>query len=149
MCSICGIDCFACELKQDCKGCAETGGRPFGSDCAVARCCDEKGKHSCADCGNCELRRLLMEEINAMHVPGMPEVNDLNAILGRFANSEYALPGGQKAKLLDDCAVYLGNVLPSADGARLYGVVGNVEFLAVSAFAADGGNAELLVYKKR
>ena len=84
-----------------------------------------------------------------LKIAGMPEVTGLNALLGRYANSEYALPGGQRVRLLDDNAVYLGNVLPSEDGTRLYGVVGNAEFLAVSVFGVDGGNAELLVYRKR
>ena len=148
--SICGLDCAACELRENCAGCAATGGKSFGSQCAVAKCCVEGGRAACADCGGgCVLREQMMAEINALAIAGMPPVTGLNALLGRYANSEYALPGGQKARLLDDNAVYLGNVLPSADGTRLYGVVGNADFLAVSAFAADGGDAELLMYRKR
>ena len=34
--SICGIDCGECELKDNCAGCSETKGQPFGAECIVA-----------------------------------------------------------------------------------------------------------------
>lgn len=148
--SICGIDCKNCELKQACSGCMAIGGRPFGGECAVAECCRQRGQESCSACeGACALRESLIDEFNALAIPGMPQLTGLNALLGRFANSAYTFPGGQQAKLLDDGAVYLGNLLPSADGTRFYGVVGNQRFLAVSAFGPNGEDAELLIYKKR
>ena len=41
--SICGIDCGECELKDNCAGCSETKGQPFGAECIVALCC-QKGE---------------------------------------------------------------------------------------------------------
>lgn len=36
--TICGTDCAACAWKERCKGCAQTGGSPFGGGCVVAAC---------------------------------------------------------------------------------------------------------------
>lgn len=150
MCSICGIDCRNCELKQSCSDCKATGGRPFGGECAVAECCRQRGQESCLACeGVCALRESLIVEFNALAIPDMPQVTGLNALLGRYANSVYTFPGGEQARLLNDDAVYLGNLLPSADGTRFFGVVGNQRFLTVSVFGQNGEGAELLVYKKR
>lgn len=30
--SICGADCSDCPFQENCKGCAETKGRPFGRE---------------------------------------------------------------------------------------------------------------------
>ena len=36
--TICGIDCSGCGFIDNCKGCTETNGRPFGGDCIAAEC---------------------------------------------------------------------------------------------------------------
>ena len=43
--TICGIDCTACGWKENCKGCAETNGHPFGSECVVAECYKSGGEN--------------------------------------------------------------------------------------------------------
>jgi len=92
----------------------------------------------------------LIEEINALHIEGMPEVTKLNALVGRYVNLEYRLPNGLCVKFLDDRTTYLGNQLESeiVDG-LCFGVIANMEFILVSTYEADGADPELIIYKKR
>ncbi len=39
-----------------------------------------------------QFKRQLIDEINALHIDGMPRVETLNALVGRFVNLEYPLP---------------------------------------------------------
>ena len=92
----------------------------------------------------------LIDEINALHIEGMPRVERLNALVGRFVNLEYPLPSGMKAKFLDDQRTYLGNQLESEFGGdRCFGVLASMEFILVCTYEKDGVNPELLLYKKR
>ena len=97
-----------------------------------------------------EFKEQLIREINDLHIEGMPKVEKLNALVGKFVNLEYRLPGGMKAKFLDDGATYLGNQLQSeiVDG-LCFGVLANMDFILVCTYEKDGENPELLVYKKR
>lgn len=96
------------------------------------------------------LKKQLIEEINELHIEGMPEVEKLNALVGSFVNLAYTLPGGQQVKFLDDQTTYLGNQLkPKDSGKRCYGVLANVDFILVCTYEAEGANPELLLYKKR
>jgi hypothetical protein len=95
-------------------------------------------------------KRQLIEEINALHIEGMPEVKRLNALVGRYINLAYPLPNGASVKLLDDQTTYLGNQLESGlGGERCFGVVANMDFILVSTYEKDGVNPELVLYKKR
>ena len=47
-------------------------------------------------------KKQLIEEINALNIEGMPKLETLNALVGKFVNLEYRLPGGSKVKFLDD-----------------------------------------------
>ena len=80
----------------------------------------------------------------------MPKVEKLNALVGKYVNQEYRLPGGQKVKFLDDETTYLGNQLESeiVDG-LCFGILANMEFIMISTYEAEGANPELLLYKKR
>ena len=80
----------------------------------------------------------------------MPKVEKLNALVGKYINLEYRLPGGQKVKFLDDETTYLGNQLESeiVDG-LCFGILANMEFIMISTYEAEGANPELLLYKKR
>ncbi|MBR4905572.1 MAG: helix-turn-helix domain-containing protein [Clostridia bacterium] len=92
----------------------------------------------------------LIEEINNLGVEGMPKLERLNALVGRFVNLEYRLPNGMKAKFLDDNTTYLGNQLePEFGGDRCFGVLANMEFILICTYAADGADPELVLYKKR
>ncbi len=92
----------------------------------------------------------LIEEINGLHVPGMPKVEKLNALVGKYVNLEYRLPSGGKVKFLDDQTTYLGNQLESEFGTeRCFGVLANMDFILICTYEAEGKNPELVVYKKR
>ena len=95
-------------------------------------------------------KQQLMEEFNALHIDGMPKVEGLNVLSGSYINLEYPLPSGQKVKLLDDKATYLGNQLYSLyGGSRCFGIVANMQFLLVCTYGALGDAPELLLYKQR
>ena len=95
-------------------------------------------------------KKQLIEEINELHVEGMPKVEKLNALVGRYVNLEYQLPGGAKVKFLDDQTTYLGNQLESEfGGERCFGILANMDFILICTYEADGANPELLLYKKR
>ena len=95
-------------------------------------------------------KQQLIDEINALHVEGMPELKTLNALVGSFVNLEYRLPSGQKVKFLDDGTTYLGNQLESEFGGdRCFGVLANMEFILICTYEAEGTNPELVLYKKR
>jgi len=97
-----------------------------------------------------EFKKQLMDEFNALHVEGLPKVEELNVLSGSFINLEYALSNGEKARFLDDHASYLGNQLPCAfGGERCFGIAANMDFLLVCTYEKDGKNPELVVYKKR
>jgi transcriptional regulator with XRE-family HTH domain len=95
-------------------------------------------------------KRQLIEEINALAVEGMPRVEKLNALVGKYVNLEYRLPGGQKARFLDDRKTYLGNQLESEIVEGLcFGVLANMDFILICTYGKDGEDPELLLYKKR
>ena len=95
-------------------------------------------------------KRQLIDEINGLHIQGMPKLEKLNALVGSYVNLEYPLPGGMKAKFLDDRATYLGNQLESElPSDRCFGVLANMEFLLICTYGAEGADPELVLYKKR
>ena len=97
-----------------------------------------------------EFKRKLMDEINALHVKGMPKVEKLNALVGGYVNLEYRLPNGQLVKFLDDGVTYLGNQLECEfDGSRCFGIAANMDFILVCTYEENGENPELVIYKKR
>ncbi|MBQ7138358.1 MAG: helix-turn-helix domain-containing protein [Clostridia bacterium] len=92
----------------------------------------------------------LMAEFNALGIDGMPEVTGLNVLTGSYINLEYTLPSGEKVKLLNDNATYLGNQLPCLyGGSRCFGLAANMQFLLVCTYGPFGEEPELVVYKKR
>lgn len=97
-----------------------------------------------------EFKRLLIQEINALSIEGMPKLTKLNALVGKYVNLEYKLPNGNVIKYLDDNATYLGTQLESEFGGdRCFGIVANMDFIIVATYEANGENPELIVYKKR
>ncbi len=92
----------------------------------------------------------LIDEINALHIKGMPKVKKLNALVGAYVNLDFRLPGGMKARFLNDRTTYLGNQLESAlvDG-RCFGVLANMDFILICTYGAEGADPELVLYKKR
>ncbi len=97
-----------------------------------------------------EFKRQLIREINDLHIEGMPKVEKLNALVGKYINLEYALPNGEKVKFLDDRKTYLGNQLESEfGGERCFGVFADMDFIMICTYEDQGTNPELLLYKKR
>ena len=95
-------------------------------------------------------KKQLIEEINDLHVEGMPKLESLNALVGSYVNLEYRLPNGQTVKFLDDRKTYLGNQLESEfGGGRCFGVLADMEFILVCTYGEGGADPELLLYKKR
>ena len=97
-----------------------------------------------------EFKRKLMQEINDLHIDGLPKVEKLNALVGKYVNLEYRIPNGTMVKFLDDEKTYLGNQLESEFGGdRCFGVIASMDFILVATYEAGGKNPELVVYKKR
>ena len=95
-------------------------------------------------------KKQLMEEINSLHIEGLPKVERLNALVGSYVNLAYPLPSGMDVKFLKDGATYLGNQLESElGGGRCFGVLANMDFILVCTYEAEGANPELVLYKKR
>ena len=97
-----------------------------------------------------EFKEKLIQEINDLHIEGMPKVEKLNALVGRFVNLPYRLPSGAEVKFLDDQVTYLGNQLePEFGGDRCFGVLASMDFILISTYGKDGADPELVLYKKR
>ena len=97
-----------------------------------------------------EFKKQLINEINDLHIDGLPRVDKLNALVGKYMNLEYTLPNGQKVKFLDDQKTYLGNQLESEFGGdRCFGILASMDFILVCTYEKAGENPELLIYKKR
>ena len=95
-------------------------------------------------------KRKLMDEINGLHIEGLPRVTKLNALVGQFVNLAYPLPSGFPVKFLDDRTTYLGNQLESEFGGdRCFGVLANMDFILVCTYGEGGSDPELVLYKKR
>lgn len=104
-----------------------------------------------ADDGEFErFKETLIQEINDLRVPGMPKVEKLNALVGRFVNLPYRLPSGESVRFLNDNTTYLGTQLESEIAEGLcFGVLANMDFILICTYEAEGQNPELLVYRKR
>ncbi len=95
-------------------------------------------------------KKQLVEEINALNIEGMPKVDKLNALVGKFVNLEYPLPNGASVKFLNDGTTYLGTQLePEFGGDRCFGVLANMDFILICTYGKDGVDPELVLYKKR
>lgn len=142
--SICGKDCCEqCPNLEQCGGCIQTDGKPFGGECIAADCIKARG----AEAFN-ELKKALISEINALGIQGL-HVDDLNLLNGFFVNLAYPLPNGVPTQFLKDNKVYLGNQIERADSERCYGVVADESMILVSEYGCMGAEPELVCYKKR
>ena len=97
-----------------------------------------------------EFKQTLIREFNALGIPGMPKINELYALVGRYVNLEYPLLNGGTMKFLDDDSMYLGNQVEcELRESRCYGMVACSEFLLVCEYGENGTNPEIVVYKRR
>ena len=148
--SICGADCTNCGYGKEnkCKGCAESCGRPFEKQCFIYKYIKTGGSE------NYEMfKKQLIDEFNALNIPGMPAISDLYAINGSYVNLAYPMPSGYEIKLLDDKEVYLCNQLECEfnDGEliKCFGLVAGMDFLLVAEYGENGIAPELVIFKKR
>lgn len=143
--SICGADCGSCNFKSDCKGCAETCGKPFGGTCIAAEYIKVGGKEK-----YCEFKNILLGEVNSLlSENGLPAAENLTELAGSFVNLPYPIPSGKTVKFLDDSKVYLGTQIEFADMGVCFGVVADTSFILVCRYSVDGSEPELIAYKKR
>lgn len=95
-------------------------------------------------------KKQLIDEINDLHVEGLPKVEKLNALVGSYVNLAYRLPSGKYVKFLDDQTTYLGNQLESEFGGdRCFGILAGMDFILVCTYREEGADPELVLYKKR
>ncbi len=140
----CGIDCEECVVKDNCKGCIETGGRPFGGECVTAECYKSGGEECFVS-----YKKRLINEFNALKIADMPPVTTLCQLSGAYVNLEYTLPNGKKIKLLDETKIYLGYQLEKFNSDRCYGLVADDNYLLVCEYGCNGADPEIVIYKKR
>lgn len=141
--TICGADCAQCPSREACKGCAETGGCPFGKQCFLAAYIRRFGREKLA-----ALQQTIMEEVNGLSIPEMKPVEALYPMRGSFVNLPYRLPNGQTAHLLDDDEIYLCSQVEASSG-KYYGVAAGLDFLLVSQYGENGAEPELVLLKRK
>lgn len=141
--SLCGADCIKCHLAEQCKGCVDTNGCPFGKECLVAKRIKLGGMEKYE-----ESKKALISAFNRLDVPDMPEIKELYPLCGSFVNLEYELPSGQRVKFLDDDSIYLGNQVEHKSG-RCFGMVAGEDFLLVCRYVKNGTDPEILIYVHR
>ncbi len=145
MSSLCGAKCEECPLKNDCAGCSETCGSPFGGSCIAASYIKTGGREAYA-----AFKSILLAEVNAvLKAEGLPLADGLYELAGKFVNLEYPLPNGQRARLLDDRNIYLGCQIEFADLGICYGVVADTGFILVCSYSVNGSDPEIIIYKRR
>ena len=148
--SICGADCNSCGYgkNNNCKGCSESNGCPFGKQCFIAKYIKTGGIENYN-----VFKKQIIDEFNSLNVPGMPKINELYPLNGAYVNLSYPLPSGSAVKLLEDANIYLGNQVEcdfnEGEIIRCYGLVAGMDFLLVSEYGANGDSPELVVYKRR
>lgn len=143
---MCGVNCEECYMKENCKGCVETQGSPFGGECILIGCCqDPENKTKLME----ECKKTLIKEFNALGIKSMPEVTELTPLNGSFVNMEYTLSNGEKIKLLKDENIYLGAELPKENSDFCYGLAADNEYLLVCEYGNEGSNPKIVIYKKR
>ncbi len=144
MLSICGVDCCEkCDRINECGGCKNTDGHPFGGTCVAAGCIKKGGFGEFEN-----FKNTLISEFNALGIKGL-EVKEINLLNGFFVNLEYPLANGQSVKLLDDNKVYLGNQIERQDSERCYGIAADERYMLVCEYGCNGERPEIILYKKR
>ena len=148
--SICGANCNNCKYGKinNCKGCRNSNGCPFGRQCFIAKYILTGGKE------NYEIfKNQLIQEINKLNIPGMSKISELFPLNGEFVNLKYPLTNGDFVEFLNNDEIYLGNQVECEfnDGEliRFFGIVVNMDFILVSEYGINGDKPDIVVYKKR
>ena len=136
--SLCGADCANCQWNSTCPGCSD-------EKCFIAKYINKDGKEVYE-----EFKQTLIEEFNALGIPGKPKINELYALVGKYVNLEYPLPSGGTVKFLDDNSMYLGNQVEcELHKGRCYGMVACPEFLLVCEYGENYADPEIVLFKRR
>lgn len=136
--SLCGADCTACQWNSTCPGCSD-------EKCFIAKYIKKDGKEAYE-----EFKQTIVSEFNSLGIPGMPKIDELYALVGKYVNLEYPLPSSGTVKFLDDNSMYLGNQVEcELREGRCYGMVACLEFLLVCEYGENGADPEIVVYKRR
>lgn len=142
---LCGADCTTCASREDCAGCAETCGRPFGGRCLAAAYIRQGGPAAYS-----AFKAGLLEEVNVLlRELALPAVDTLCELVGRDVNLAYTLPNGETVKFLDDRNIYLGTQIALPDCGTCYGVIADSSFLLVCSYSVDGSLPELVAFRRR
>ena len=141
----CGANCESCPSKENCKGCLETCGSPFGGRCVAAEYIKTGGVEAYR-----QFKKQLTDEVNALlAAEGLGSTNDLYELVGAYVNLEYPMPSGEKVKLLNDKNVYLGAQIEFEDLGVCCGVVADTGFILICSYSMNGLEPELIIYHKR
>ena len=98
---------------------------------------------------NSPIKKMLIEEINALGICGLPKINNLFVLHGSFINLEYPI-NGNNVKLLDDNATYWCNQIEKTDGSgRCFGIACDEHFILISEYGKEGINPEIICLKRR
>lgn len=91
----CGKDCMSCDSREklNCPGCKRGPGRTIWGDCALAKCCCDKGHETCETCGHnagcftyrdrdaAPFRRMMKAEQNAQQAA---KLNQRAQLMGKW-----------------------------------------------------------------
>lgn len=88
-----------------------------------------------------------IDAFNALNIPDMGKVTDLNELSGAYINLTYKLPSGQAVKIWDDEKTYLGNQI-CKHGGRCYGLAAGDGYILVCEYGNAGCDPEIIVLKK-
>lgn len=145
MIGLCGAKCEECGMKEQCKGCTETCGSPWGGTCVAAEYIKIGGKDAYE-----QFKEKLRTEINELlRSEGASEAEKLYELPGSYVNLAYELPNGYEFKFLEDKDIYLGCQVEAGDTDLCYGAVGNANFILICRYGENGSNPELVFYHKR
>ena len=141
----CGANCENCPSKENCMGCRETCGSPFGGCCVAAEYIKFDGLEAYQ-----QFKQKLLDEINVLLAAhGIGAIDGLFELVGEYVNLEYPMPSGEKVKLLNDKNIYLGAQIEFADQGICYEVVADTGFILICSYSVNGSEPELIVYQKR
>lgn len=146
--NLCGADCSNCGFKDRCAGCRNTCGNPFGCGCLAAEYINIGGTKNFN-----EFKKKLIDEINMLHIEGLPEVKELFTLSGFYVNLSYPLPNGNKVKFINDNRIYLGcqleNEFDDGKGESCFGIIADKNFILVAEYGINGTNPEIVLFKRR
>ena len=98
---------------------------------------------------NSTIKKMLIEEVNALGICGLPQIDNLFVMQGSFINLEYTI-NGNKVKFLDDNATYWCNQVEKLDASgRCFGIACDEHFILVGEYGKEGINPEIICLKRR